>query len=80
MMGAHESIKNQRYLGSASINEKKELVVGSSKEKIIVEVAQKVGSMIKVKSKTGKIYEYMPHFGSDLEIMRCEGYGIRIKK
>jgi hypothetical protein len=22
----------------------------------------------------------MPHFGSDLEIMRCEGYGIRIKK
>jgi hypothetical protein len=80
MMGAHESIKNQRYLGSASINEKKELVVGSSKEKIIVEVAQKVGNMIKVKSKSGKIYEYMPHFGSDLEIMRCEGYGIRIKK
>jgi hypothetical protein len=80
MMRAHESIKNQRYLGSASINEKRELVVGSSKEKIIVEVAQKVGSMIKVKSRTGKIYEYMPHFGSDLEIMRCEGYGIRIKK
>ena len=80
MMGAHESVKNQRYLGSASINEKRELVVGSSKEKIIVEMAQKVGNMVKVKSKAGKIYEYMPHFGSDLEIMRCEGYGVKIKK
>lgn len=80
MMGRHETVKNQRYLGSASINEKRELVVGSSKEKIIVEVAQKVGNFVKVKSRSGKIYEYMPHFGSDLEIMRCEGYGIKIKK
>jgi hypothetical protein len=80
MMGAQESIKNQRYLGSASINEKRELVVGKAKEKIIVEMAQKVGNLVKVKSKSGKIYEYMPHFGSDLEIMRCEGYGIKIKK
>jgi hypothetical protein len=80
MMGAQESVKSQRYLGSASINEKRELVVGTSKEKIIVEMAQKVGNMVKVKSKSGKIYEYMPHFGSDLEIMRCEGYGIKIKK
>lgn len=80
MMCRHETVKNQRYLGSASINEKRELVVGSSKEKIIVEVAQKVGNFVKVKSRSGKVYEYMPHFGSDLEIMRCEGYGIKIKK
>lgn len=74
---AHE---NKRFLGSGAINENRQLVTNNSNKKIMVEAVKKVGDMIKVKAKSGKVYEFLPTFGSDLEILRCEGYGIRIKK
>lgn len=73
--GANE---NKFYLGSGAINEKKQLVTNNSDMKVIVESVEKVGNMIRVTTKSGKSYEYMPHFGTDLELMRAEGYGIKI--
>jgi hypothetical protein len=80
LMGGGCNMESNRYLGSGAINEKKQLVTTNNKQKIIVESAKKIGNLVKVKSTTGKIYEYYPHFGSDLEIMRCENLGIKIRK
>jgi hypothetical protein len=80
LMGGGCNMENNRYLGSGAINEKKQLITNNNKQKIIVESAKKIGNLVKVKSTTGKIYEYYPHFGSDLEIMRCENLGIKIRK
>lgn len=80
MGGCGASNENKRFIGSGAVNENKELVTTGSKKKIIVEAVKNEGGLIKVKAKSGKVYQYLPHFGADLEILRCEGYGINIKK
>jgi hypothetical protein len=76
-MGANE---NSYFLGSGSINEKRQLITNNSSKKIIVESMKKSGNFIRVKTKSGKEYEYLPHFGTDLEMLRCEDFKIKIKK
>jgi hypothetical protein len=76
-MGANES---SYFLGSGSINEKRQLITNNSSKKIIVESMKKSGNFIKVKTKSGQEYEYLPHFGTDLEMLRCEDFKIKIKK
>lgn len=80
MGGCSGANENKRFLGSGAINENRQLLTNNSSKKIIVEAVQRVGDIIKVKAKSGKVYEFLPTFGADLEILRCEGYGIRIKK
>jgi hypothetical protein len=46
--------------------------------KVMVESVEKIGNMIRITTKSGKSYEYMPHFGTELELMRADGYGIKI--
>lgn len=77
MMGQNES---KYFVGSGAINEKRQLIANNNNEKIIVESVKKSGNFIKVKTKSGREFEYLPHYGADLEIMRCEGFKIKIKK
>jgi hypothetical protein len=77
-MGANN--ENKYFLGSGAINENRQLVANNSKKKIIVESMKKAGNRIRVKTKAGNEYEYVPHFGAELEMLRCEDYGIKIKK
>ena len=72
--------EDKYFVGSGSINEKRQLIANNTNKKIIVESMKKAGNLIRVKTKSGKEYEYMPHFGAELEVLRCEDYGIRIKK
>lgn len=72
---AHE---NKVFLGSGLINEKKQLVTNNSAKKIFVESVERDGGTIRAYTKSGKAYEYSPQFGPELEMLRCEGYGIKI--
>ena len=76
--GGCGSNENKFYLGSGAINEKKLLVTNNSNMKVMVESVEKIGNMIRITTKSGKSYEYMPHFGTELELMRADGYGIKI--
>jgi len=80
MGGCGMSNEGRVYLGSGSINEKKQLVTNNSKEKIIVESARVVGGLMRVKTKSGKIYEYSPYYGTELEALRLEDYNINVKR
>ena len=77
MLGQNES---KYFVGSGSINENRQLIANNTNKKIIVESMKIAGNLIRVKTKSGKEYEYMPHFGAELEVLRCEDYGIKIKK
>jgi hypothetical protein len=77
-MGA--SNENKFFLGSGAINENRQLITNNSNKKIIVESMKKAGNFIRVKTKAGNEYEYLPHFGAELEMMRCEDFGIKMKK
>ena len=74
------SNENKFFLGSGAINENRQLITNSTKKKIIVESIKRAGNSIRVQTKTGKQYEYVPHFGAELEMLRCEDFGIKIKK
>ena len=78
MMGGCGANENKVFLGSGAINEKRQLITNNSNLKVIVESIQNQHGVIKVTTKGGKSYEYLPHFGHELEILRCEGYGIKI--
>lgn len=78
MMGGCGANENKVFLGSGAINEKKQLITNNSNLKVVVESVQNQHGVIKVTTKGGKSYEYLPHFGPELEILRCEGYGIKI--
>jgi hypothetical protein len=80
MMGGCGSNENKIFLGSGAINEKKQLITNNSNLKVLVESVKREGEIIKIKTKSGKTYEYLPHFGAELEMLRCEGYNIKIKK
>jgi hypothetical protein len=78
LMGGCQN-EEKYFVGSGSINEKRQLIANNTNKKIIVESMKRAGNLIRVKTKSGKEYEYMPHFGAELEVLRCEDYGIRIK-
>lgn len=80
MLGSSCQNENKYFLGSGAINEKRQLITNNSNKKIIVEAIKQSGNCIRVKTKSGKEYEYLPHFGVELEMLRCEDYNIRIKK
>lgn len=75
--GANET---KTFLGSGAINEKRQLITNNSNMKVVVESVKREGNIIRVKTKSGKAYEYLPQFGAELEMLRCEGYNIKIKK
>ena len=80
MMGMLGQNESKYFVGSGSINENRQLIANNTNKKIIVESMKIAGNLIRVKTKSGKEYEYMPHFGAELEVLRCEDYGIKIKK
>jgi hypothetical protein len=80
LVPALKSNENKYFLGSGSINENRQLITNNSNKKIIVEAVKRHGNSIRVKSKGGHEYEYVPHFGAELEILRCEQYKIKVKK
>lgn len=80
LLGAPMQGENNYFMGSGAINEKRQLITNKSSQKIVVESIKRSGSNLIVKTKSGKEYEYLPHFGAELEILRCEDYGIKIKK
>jgi hypothetical protein len=78
ILGGCGANENKTFVGSGAINEKRQLITNNTKQKIIVESVQNQGGIIKVTTKNGKSYEYLPHFGPELEMLRCEGYGIKV--
>lgn len=80
LMGGMQAAESNYFLGSGSINERRQLIANGTTRKIIVESIKRSGNNIKVKTKTGKIYEYHPHYGAEIEMLRCEEYNIKIKK
>lgn len=79
MMGGCGANEHKSFLGSGAINENKVLITNNSNIKVLVESIENQSGLIKVTTKSGKSYEYLPHFGAELEMLRCEGYGIKIK-
>jgi hypothetical protein len=80
LMGGMQAAESNYFLGSGTINEKKQLIANGTTRKLIVESIKKSGNNIKVKTKSGKIYEYTPHYGTEIEMLRCQEYNIHIKK
>lgn len=80
LMGGMQAAESNYFLGSGTINEKKQLIANGTTRKLIVESIKKSGNNIKVKTKSGKIYEYTPHYGAEIEMLRCQQYNINIKK
>jgi len=80
LMGGMHPNESNYFLGSGSINEKRQLIANGTTRKIMVEAVKRSGNNIKVKTSSGKIYEYNPHYGTDIEMLRCEDLGIKIKK
>jgi hypothetical protein len=78
ILGGCGANENKTFLGSGAINEKRQLITNNSKQKIVVESVENQGGILKVNTKGGKSYEFLPHFGAELELLRCEGYGIKI--
>lgn len=78
MMGSCGANENKTFLGSGAINENRVLITNNSTKKVVVESIENQSGVIKVTTKNGKTFEYLPHFGAELEMLRCEGYGIKI--
>ena len=74
------SNENRVFVGSGAVNENKELVAGINQKKFIIESAKKIMNLIRIRTPEGAIHEYSPYFGVDLELLRCEQYGIPVKK
>ena len=74
--GANES---RGFLGSAAINENRQIVAHNLKKRIIVESAEQIGNLIRVTTKKGEKFEYVPYLGTEVEMLRCEDYGVKIK-
>ena len=80
LMGGLQAAESNYFLGSGSINEKRQLIANGTTRKILVESIKRSGNNIKVKTPSGKIYEYHPHYGAEIEMLRCEDLKIKIKK
>lgn len=77
--GCGAANEGRSFLGSATINENKQIISHNLKKKIFVESAEQFGNMIKVKTKRGETFEYIPYLGPEVELLRCEQYGVKIK-
>lgn len=73
--GANES---RGFLGSAAINENRQIVSHNLKKKIFAESVEKFGNLVRITTKRGETYEYVPYLGTDVEMLRCEQYGVKI--
>jgi len=80
MGGCGSSNETRSYLGSATMNEHRQIISQTLNKKIFAESAEKIGNMIRIKTKSGETYEYVPYLGADLEILRCEEYKVKVKK
>lgn len=79
MGGCGASNEVRGFLGSATINENKQIIAHNLKKKIFVESVQQFGNMVRVKTKSGQTFEYIPYLGAEVELLRCEQYGVKVK-
>jgi hypothetical protein len=79
MGGCGGANEGKIFVGSGAINENKQLVAGANQKKYLVESAERIGNLIRITTKNGATHEYSPYCGAELEMMRCEQYGIPVK-
>ena len=79
MGGCGAANEGRGFLGSATINENRKIISHNLKKKIFVESAEQFGNMIRVKTKRGETFEYIPYLGAEVELLRCEQYGVKVK-
>lgn len=80
MSGCGAANETRGFLGSGTINENRQVICQKLNKKIIAESAEKIGNMIRIKTKSGETYEYIPYLGADVEMLRCEQYKVRLKE
>jgi len=79
MGGCGSSNENRGFLGSGTVNENRQVIAANLKKKIIVETAEAIGNLMRITTKSGRNYEYVPYLGTKVELLRCEQYKIKIK-
>lgn len=79
MGGCGGAMEGKIFVGSGAINENRQLVAGATQQKYLVESAERIGNLVRITTKGGAVHEYSPYFGAELEMMRCEQYGIPVK-
>lgn len=80
MGGCGAANEGRGFLGSGTINENRQVICQKLNKKIFAESAEKIGNIIRIKTKSGETYEYIPYLGADIEMLRCEQYKVKLRE